>query len=211
MYKRIVLLSVIFSGFLAKAQHAGYILLADTASFKARFAVASQNTNSFTSDFVQEKNLSMLSEKIVSKGRFWFKKENLVRMEYDQPFQYLMVLNQGKVFIKDGQKENKISTGSNKLFRQINAIMIDCVKGTALNNPDFRVRLFGNNQTFLIELSPTVKNLKELFKNILIIVDKKDYSASRIEMNELSGDNTVISFINKELNATIPDALFTIH
>jgi hypothetical protein len=39
-----------------------------------KFATASQKINSVQSDFVQEKNLSMLSEKIVSKGKFWFKK-----------------------------------------------------------------------------------------------------------------------------------------
>lgn len=206
-----ILLVLIFTGLSAKAQYNGYTLLADPTAAKAQIAEASQKTNSFKSDFIQEKNLGMLAEKMVSKGRFWFKKENQVRMEYSQPFQYLMVLNNGKVLIKEGEKENKISTGSSKLFRQINAIMVDCVKGTMLSNPDFKVRLFGGSQAYLIELSPTAKNLRELFKNILITVDKKDYSASRIEMNELSGDNTVISFINKELNATIPDALFVIH
>jgi outer membrane lipoprotein-sorting protein len=201
----------VFASLSLKAQYSGYTLLADPTAFKTQIAEASQKTNSFKSDFVQEKNLGMLSEKILSKGKFWFKKENQVRMEYSQPFQYLMILSNGKVFVKEGQRENTISTGSSKLFRQINAIMVDCVKGTMLSNPDFRVRLFGNQLAFLIELSPTTKNLKELFKNILITVDKKDYSASRIEMNELSGDNTVISFVNKELNATIPDALFVIH
>ena len=55
----------------------------------------------------------MLAEKITSKGKFWFKKESKVRMEYTQPYQYLMIINKDKVFVKDGQKENKISTKSN--------------------------------------------------------------------------------------------------
>ncbi len=211
MYKRSIVLALVCAGFFAKAQYAGYAPLADPAAFKTAFAAAAQKTGSIKSEFIQEKNLGMLSEKIVSKGKFWFKKENMVRMEYEQPFKYLMILNQDKVFIKDGQKENRISTGSSKLFRQVNAIMIDCVKGAALDNPDFGVRLFGSEKDFLIELTPKGRNLKELFKNILINIDKKDYSASRIEMNEQSGDNTVIRFVNKELNATIPDALFTIH
>ena len=70
----------------------------------------------------------MLSDKIISKGKFWFKKENKVRMEYMQPFQYLMILNNNNIYIKDGQKENKISTGSNKLFQQVNRIVVDCVQ-----------------------------------------------------------------------------------
>jgi outer membrane lipoprotein-sorting protein len=121
-----------------------------------------------------------------------------------------MIINKDKVFVKDGQKENKISTKSNKLFQQINKIMIDCMQGTALDNPDFKTRVFENKSSSLVELTPVTKGLKELFKSINIIVDKKDFSVGSIEMQELSGDNTLIRFTNKELNVTIPDALFII-
>src|SRR5258705_1416838 len=98
-----------------QAQHAGYKPVADMPAFKEQFAAASRYTQTIKADFVQEKNLSMLSEKITSKGKFWFKKDNLVRMEYNQPFQYLVIINKNNVFVKDGQKENKISAKSNKL------------------------------------------------------------------------------------------------
>jgi len=152
----------------------------------------------------------MLSEKIIAKGKFWFKKESLVRMEYNHPYQYLMILNKDKVYVKDGQKENKISTSSNKLFQQINKIMIDCMQGTALNNPDFTTRVFENKNMWLVELTPVTKGLKTLFKSINIIVYKKDFSVSSIDMLEMSGDNTLIRFINKELNVITPDSLFII-
>jgi outer membrane lipoprotein-sorting protein len=197
--------------FVSEAQYSGYNLVNDISKFKDQFSSASQKTQTIKSDFIQEKNLSMLSEKITSKGKFWFKKDNLVRMEYSTPFQYLMIINKNNVYVKDGNKENKIATSSNKLFQQINKITVDCVQGTALSNTDFKFKIFENEKTFLVELSPVAKNLKEYFKNINIIVDKKDYSVSKIDMIELSGDNTVINFVNKELNANIPDALFAIH
>lgn len=194
----------------SNAQYAGYSSLADLVKFKTEFSAATQKINSIKSDFTQEKNLSMITEKIISKGKFWFRKESQVRMEYNQPFQYLMILNKDKVYVKDNQKENKISTSSNKLFRQINQIMIDCMQGTALNNPDFKTRIFENKSNSLVELTPTEKGLKVLFKNINVVVDKKDFSVVSIEMLELSGDNTIIRFSNKELNAALPDSLFTI-
>jgi outer membrane lipoprotein-sorting protein len=193
-----------------KAQYPGYTPVADLVKFKADFSAATQKTISIKSDFIQEKNLSMLSEKIISKGKFWFKKEDQVRMEYNQPYPYLLIINKDKVFVKDGQKENKISVRSNKLFQQINKIMIDCMQGTALNNPDFKTRVFENKNTSLVELTPVTKGLKELFKSINIITEKKDFSVISIEMQELSGDNTLIRFTNKELNVTLPDALFII-
>ena len=192
------------------AQYAGYSLVQDIAKFRNEFATASQKTLTIKSNFVQEKNLSMLSEKIISKGKFWFKKDNLVRMEYTQPFQYLMIINKDKVYVKDAQKENKVSAKSNKLFQQVNRIMIDCMQGTTLGNTDFKTRVFESKTAYLVEMIPVVKGIKELFKNINVVVDKKDYSVNTIEMQELSGDNTIIHFSNKELNTTIQDALFAI-
>src|SRR5436309_2875355 len=170
------------------AQYPGYKPIADMGAFKTQFAAAAQHTSSIKSDFIQEKNLSMLAEKITSKGKFWFKKDNLVRMEYNQPFQYLVIINNNNVLVKDGQKENKISTKSNKIFQQINRMMVDCVQGTALSNPDFNIVVFENAANWLIELSPVTKTMKAYFKNINIIVGRKDYSVNRLEMLEQSGD-----------------------
>ena len=206
-----LLLLLMLAGISSHAQYTGYRLLPDITTFKDQFTAAAKKINSIKSDFQQEKNLSMLSEKIISKGKFWFKKDNLVRMEYNQPFQYLMIINKNNVFVKDGQKENTISTKSNKLFQQINKITVDCVQGTMLTNPDFKIKVFENNKAYLIEMTPSAKGLKDYFKNIHVIIDKTDYSVIRIDMQELSGDNTIINFTNKELNVTIPDALFVIH
>lgn len=210
MRKMLFIFLILITANALQAQYAGYSSLADIAKLKTEFSAATKKTLTIKSNFVQEKDLSMLSEKIISKGKFWFKKDNLVRMEYNQPFQYLMIINKDKVFVKDGQKENKVSARSNKLFKQVNKIMIDCMQGTTLNNPDFKTRVFENKGSYLIEMVPVVKGLRELFKNINVVVDKKDYSANSIEMREVSGDNTIIRFANKELNTNITDALFNI-
>lgn len=211
MNRVILTILILAAGFAVKAQYPGYTSVADLAKFKTEFSAATQKTASIKSDFIQEKNLAMLSEKIISKGNFWFKKDSRVRMEYNQPFKYLMILNKDKVYVKDGQKESKVSTKSNKLFQQINRIMIDCMQGTMLSNTDFNTRVFENKNSALVELSPLTKGLKELFKSINVIVDKKDFSVASIEMKELSGDNTIIRFTNKEPNASINDSMFTIN
>ena len=210
MRKMILSILILVSGLIVKAQYAGYTAVADLAKFKTTFAAAAQKTNSIKADFTQDKNLSMLSEKIVSKGNFWFKKDSRVRMEYNQPFKYLMILNKDKAYIKDGQKESKVSTRSNKMFQQINKIMIDCMQGTTLDNTDFKTRVFENKANALVELTPVARGMKEMFKSINVVVDKKDFSVTSIQMLELSGDNTIMRFTNKELNASIPDTLFDI-
>ncbi len=210
MNKIFLILLLVVSSFSLKAQYPGFAPVANLEKFKTDFTTAAQKTLSIKSDFVQEKNMSMLSEKITSKGKFWFKKENKVRMEYIQPYQYLMIMNKDKVFVKDGKKENKMSARSNKLFQQINKIMIDCMQGTAFNNPDFKTKIFENKSASLIQLTPVTKGLKGIFKTINVVVDNKDFSVISINLMEQSGDNTVMRFTNKVLNATIPDELFAI-
>lgn len=196
------------SGF---AQYPGYTLSNHPETFRKSFAEAAASTESIKSGFSQEKTLTMLSEKMVSNGKFWYRKKDKLRMEYLHPYPYLMILNDGKIFVKEGQKENKFSANSNRIFQQVNRILIDCVSGNMLNNTDFQARIFESDGSFLVEFQPLAKNLKELYKNINIVIDKKEYMATSVEMFEISGDKTVIRFQNKELNAQIPDSVFVIH
>jgi len=210
MRKIILVITLLITGYSAKAQLAGYSPVADLPKFKEQFAAIAKKTVTIKSDFVQEKNLSMLSEKIVSKGGFWFKKDNLLRMEYFKPFDYLMILNGDNMYIRDGQKESRVSTKSNKLFQQINKIIMGCVQGTVFDNTDFITKVYENKNTYLVEMSPAGKVLKEFFKTIDVIIDKSDYEVNTIEMNENSGDNTIIRFTNRAINTDIPNEIFVI-
>jgi len=131
-------------------------------------------------------------------------------MEYTSPFKYLLVINGDKVFIKDEQKSNSFSSKSNKIFENINKIMIDCVQGTALENKNFTSVVYENDKQYLLELTPKLKAFKDFFKKINIFIDKKDYSVNKFDMIEASGDNTVITFTNKQFNTNVTDANFVV-
>src|ERR1700730_16220070 len=158
MIKTLSMLCLLFWGFYVKAQYPGYVLLNPPETFKNAFARATAATESIQSDFSQEKTLAMLSEKINSTGKFWYKKTNKLRMEYVRPYTYLMILNAGKIFIKEGQKESKVSAKSNKVFQQVIRILIDCVGDNMLDNPDFQSSVFESKGSFLVELKPLTKN-----------------------------------------------------
>ena len=192
------------------AQHRGFKPINNLASFKKQFAAQSAKVHSITSDFSQDKTLTALTEKITSTGKFWFKRSNRVRIEYQKPFSYLMIMNGDKLFVRDSERENTIDVKSNKLFRQVNRIMIDCVQGTILDSKDFSTNAFENDQVYLLEMTPTSKALREFFQTILLIVEKSDYSVKSIEMNEPAGDKTIISFKNKKLNEQVADTVFAL-
>jgi outer membrane lipoprotein-sorting protein len=201
---------VLMAGIAQAQQYAGYKPVADLSVFKQRFATESQKVQTITADFTQEKVLTALTEKITSYGKFWFKRSNRVRIDYTRPFTYRMVMNGDKMLVRDEQKENRINVRSNKLFQQVNRIMIDCVQGTILDSKDFTSRVFESDKQYLLEMTPAGKSLKEFFKTIVLVVDKKDYSVRSIDMNEPAGDVTTIMFTNKTLNAAVADEVFAL-
>lgn len=195
--------------FYANAQYPGYKLVGNASAFKAQFSTASQKINSIASDFLQQKNLSMLSDKITSKGKFYFKKDDKVRMEYTAPYQYLMIINGNKVIVKDGQKTNSMSARSNKMFQQINQLMMDCARGTVFDNKNFSVKLFEGNNAFLAEMTPITKEMKSLFKNVNVVLGKNNLLVQQVQMWEPGGDHTTIQYSNQKINTNLSDALFT--
>jgi outer membrane lipoprotein-sorting protein len=209
-YGLFLLLALVLFNFSASAQYAGFKPIDDLPTFKKQFSVEAKKISTIKSNFVQEKNLALLEEKMSSEGKFTFKRENRVRIEYTKPFQYLMIMNGDQMLVRDNQKESKVNVKSNKLFQQVNKIMVDCVQGTILDNKDFSVRVFQNEKNFLLEMTTVSKTLKEFFQTIIIYAEKKDYSVSSIDMREPSGDNTVIKFIQKELNTVVADDVFAV-
>lgn len=194
----------------ANAQYAGYKAITDVAAFKKQFTAESSKILAIESDFVQEKTLKALTEKITSEGKFWFKRSNKVRIEYIKPFTYLMVMNGDKVLLRDGTKENRVNTKSNKLFQQVNRIMVDCMEGTIMDSKDFAVKVFENDKSYLLELTPNAKALKSFFETVVLVVEKKDYTVRSIDMNEPGGDKTTLLFKDKKLNGQLADAVFAL-
>ena len=205
MYKALIFILFPFIGF-----SQGYKVVKDTTSLKQKIESMSKATTSIESDFTQEKNLSMLSEKIISKGHFVFKKENLLRWEYSSPSKYLIVINKDKVIIKDEKKTTKYEMNSNKVFKEINDIMLSCVQGTIFKSNKFKTSYFENDKGYKLELIPQAKNMKETFKKINLYFDKTVTSVTKMEMIESNEDLTSLDFINKKLNAPIAETIFIV-
>jgi outer membrane lipoprotein-sorting protein len=185
-----------------------YSKVGDFSSFRKKFSTEASRINTITSTFTQEKVLVALTEKITSTGTFAFKRTNKVRIEYVKPFVYLMIMNGDKMKIRDDEKESTVNMRSNKMFRQINSVIMDCIQGTILDSKDFTSEVFENEDSYLLKMTPVSKNLKEFFETINVVVDKHDYSVVSIEMNEPSTDKTVMKFTNKKINQPVSDAVF---
>jgi outer membrane lipoprotein-sorting protein len=209
--KRLLLIFLFMPGFTEIMAQDLYKPMKDTAAFKARISERALKTNTIESDFIQEKNLSVLSEKIITKGHFYFKKENLLRWEYADPFNYVIIINKDKVMIKDEDKVSRYDMNANKMFKSINDMMISSVQGNVLNTKDYSIRYLENPQFFIAELTPLQKGTREVLKTINLFFNRDEYFVAKVKMMEPSGDYTSIDFINHKNNESIPDTKFTIH
>jgi outer membrane lipoprotein-sorting protein len=182
----------------------------DETALRKKIIEASQKINSIQCNFEQEKVSSMLAEKAISKGEFLFKKDNKVKLDYREPFSYLIVMNNGKLLIKDEDKTRQVNLSRSRSFQQLNRIIVDCINGNMLRSTDFTVKLFENNTLAKLELTPINKTVKSFLSGIVVILEKSDFSALRIEMNEASGDRTILRFSAKKLNGEIANEQFVL-
>jgi outer membrane lipoprotein-sorting protein len=172
---------------------------------------AAKRTNSIEAAFVQTKELSVIKEKIVSSGSFYFSKENRLRWEYSKPFPYLIIFNGDKIYVKDDEKENHISLQSNKVFKEINNILIGAVQGTLLSDSkNFSCGIVDLRDQFQANLAPLNPKLRETLSEIVLFFNKSDYTVEKLILREASGDYTRIEFSAKKINQNIPDAKFAI-
>jgi len=193
------------------AQDEAYYAMKDTSTFNAKIGRVAKETKTIQSDFVQEKHMSFLSEPAITKGRFFFKKENKVRWEYNDPYSYIMVMNDGKISIKDGDKEKKFDIKSRVIANKINEMMLGTIQGKVLNNEDFEGKFLESADYFLVRLVPVVKKMKKYVQKIDLYFDKENYHVSRIKIVEISGDYTLLNFMNRVSNGNISEERFTIN
>lgn len=175
---------------------------------RQKIADASAKIQSIQCDFIQEKKMSLMKEKNTSNGVFYFSKPNKIRLEYQQPNFQVMIVNGSNAFLKDHVKTTKISLSKSKAFQQLNKIIVNSITGSLLENKEFTSTILESEKAVKLELTPLSKQLKGFIEKIVLVLDKRDFTATRLELNEGNGDFTHLLFSNKRLNETLPEQLF---
>lgn len=206
----IILIILVFIGLIAQTQPAGYTEVSDTAYILQKVNEVASQTNSINAEFVQEKNLSFLFEKIISKGILLYEQPDKLRLEYISPFSYLLIMNSGKLLIKNDDTETKIDLESSSMFNEINDLIINSIQGEILNMPEMSTSFYENSDSFFVQLWPKQEELKKYIKTIELNISKEDYTVTDFKVIELSDDYTLIKFVNKKINEEIPDGRFDI-
>jgi len=188
-----------------------YKVLKDTTLLKSRIANYSKSLETIESSFLQMKYLSVLTEPSRSTGYFCFKNPGMVRWEYDEPFKYLVVIKNDRIFLKDDNKTRSYDMTSSKAFVVLSSNLGKLLQGDIFTNKaDFTCKYFENDADYKLVLIPKEKELKKIFGSIMLYFDKKLFSVSKVVMIEVSGDKTEIEFTGRKINQGVSDDKFNI-
>lgn len=211
MVKTCILFCLLFFVSLTVAGQEALVKVKDSAAEYKNLLDASQNVSSVSCDFVQHKELSILSETITSEGIFKLKGNNKLLWEYRTPYLYKIVINGDRMEIDNSESKMTFDTRSNRMFREISNIMIRSVDGSIVSDKStFETELFETSKELHAVLRPKTKELGALFEKIILRFSKSNYLVSQIEMFEELGDVTTIILKNQKLNEAIGDNCFVI-
>ena len=173
---------------------------------------SSADMNSLICDFEQIKELALLNEKMISKGKMYYKKEAQLCWEYLSPYFYTFVLNDNKILMRTENSRNVIDVKSSKLFQEIVRIMMSSINGTGLldDSKSFTANYYWGEKECMVSFIPVSKEMKKLFSTVKLTFNKNDYTVDKVEMEEQSGGVTIIKLAQKHFNEKIEDEKFNI-
>lgn len=172
---------------------------------------SSRAMTSLACDFVQEKDLSILDERLVSTGRMYYRRDNRLRWEYLAPYLYTFVLNDEKILMQTGMSREVVDVKSSKLFREIVKIMMSSVNGRGLTDAkSFTVAFYRAGAAWKVVLVPVQRETRKVFSAIELTFNTADYTVDEVRMDEPNGDATLVKLSNKRFNAALDDETFAI-
>jgi outer membrane lipoprotein-sorting protein len=182
----------------------------DVAGFRDRLEKMSADVTTISSDFIQEKNLAVFSEKIISKGHFVYRNDNKIRWEYTSPYRYLIIINNDQLYTSTEGNSKVYDIQANRMFQEMNKFMSSFIRGDILRNEkDYTPQFFENTSHYYVKLTPVSTRVQQMLTGIDIWFDKNDFSVAGIRLTEPGDDYTKIDFTNRKLNTEITGEKFT--
>ena len=177
-----------------------------------KISKAAQSMTSMQCDFVQTKHMKLLNDNMVSYGKMYYQQNSKLRWEYTSPYSYTFILNDSKVLLKKGNRNDVIDVNQNKMFKEIARMMMNSVVGKCLTDKkDFKISVAETPEQYVATLLPQKKDMKQMFSKIILYVNKRQLTIAKVEMQEKKGDNTVIELKNIQLNKNINASVFAIN
>ncbi len=181
----------------------------EISNFKEMVSDISKKTTSIKTDFVQYKHLDFLENDIETSGKMVFKSPANVKWEYTKPYKYSVIFKETELLINDGGTKSNVDIGSSKLFKKLNELIVNSVKGNMFDDADFQVSYLKTPKFYKVIFTPKDKKIAEYIASFVLHFNLNDAQVMEVKMIEPSQDFTRIVFSNRVLNIKVDDSVFT--
>jgi len=173
----------------------------------AELKSALANMESIKGDINQEKSFAFLTEKLISTGIFIYQKESKLRWEFSDPIEYIILINENSMRLKEEGEEKKYK-GMNQILRQVKEIILGCIDGSIMDNSNYKTAFSSNGESLRIQLQPKERKLKEFIQQIEVEFTQIGSTLKKVTLTDPSGDKTDILFSNISTNNQVDEAVF---
>ncbi len=158
----------------------------------------------------QEKNLSLFSEKIISKGFCLFKAPDTLRLDFTEPFKSSLIVNNGIVYKYEYYEGSwhKLTPGNKEIMLLIVKNITSWLKGNFRDPNVFDITAYNSKNPTII-LIPKSKEFKNFITSFELGLNEKINGLDYIIINEKKTDYTKIIFHQDIVNGDIPEILFS--
>ncbi len=157
------------------------------------------SANTLSSDFIQEKHLSMFKTVLSSKGRFYFSKPDRLRWELTEPVASGFVLK-GEQGRRWHQRTGRMKLVSDQLFAWARADF-------SWLKREYRISVL-NEAPAALRLEPRSAATASFLHYLLINFSADGRYVNNVEVHERDGDFTRIRFVNTLVNKPLSADLF---
>ncbi len=166
---------------------------------------------SISSDFIQEKHLSMFDETLVSEGKFAFERPGSLRWEYVAPFKagFLLMNGTGTEWDEASGTERPFTLQSSPAMSMVaSQIMAWTTFDIPWLQSRYEIKQIASSP-IVLELRPRSEIAKEFLAHLMVSFATDNCTVSSLELHETDGDFTQIRFKDAQINTPIPETTFT--
>ena len=168
------------------------------------------SVKTLSSDFIQEKHLSMFKTVLSSKGRFYFSKPDLLRWELTAPVASGFVLNgeQGRRWHERTGRTESFQISQEPIMKLVSDQLFAWARADfSWLEKEYRISVLSESPVAL-RLEPRSAATAGFLHHLLINFSTDGRYVRSVELHEQDGDYTRINFINAAVNMPVSADLF---
>ncbi len=199
------LVAIALCGGTGRAEEAAPAVEPVLARLEEQFA----GLRSVSSDFVQEKHLSLFREPVVLKGAMAIRDDGAFAWHVREPLRYSMLIQEGRLRQWDGEtdKIQEIAVRSNPVFQTVMTQLRRWFSGQFGELRTNYAAAIASTNPLSLRFTPQDASRK-VIAGIVVVLRNDTRYIQRVTIEETSGDRTIITFTNTVLNGTLDASLW---